>query len=167
MRAAVAWLHANIAEYGGDPARIVLCGQSAGAAHVAGYVAHRDFHAVPGGGIAGAILFSGIYDTTTCEPNAFALAYYGEDRAGWGPAASLAGLLNTEIPLLFTVAEFDPADFQRQAAQLVSAWLRAQDEYAPMHLLAGHNHLSPALSIGSAERETEQIIGEFVRRVTG
>ena len=47
---------ANVAQYGGDPDRIVLSGQSAGAAHVAGYVAHK---ALPrgraGGGIAGAV----------------------------------------------------------------------------------------------------------------
>jgi len=167
MRAAVSWLRENAAAYGGDPAKIVLCGQSAGAAHVAGYVAHRAFHAVPGGGIAGAIMLSGIYDTTTCEPNSFAEAYYGEDRAGWGPASALAGLLNTEIPLLFSVAEFDPADFQRQAAQLAGEWGRTKGEYPPMQRLAGHNHLSPALSIGSPERESGAMIAGFVRRIAG
>ena len=166
LRAAITWLRDNIAAHGGDPAKIVLSGQSAGAAHVAGYVAHRDFHAIEGGGIAGAVLFSGIYDTTTAEPNDFSRAYYGADEAGWGPASCLAGLLNTQTPLLFSVAEFDPEDFQRQAAQLVGAWGRAKGEYAPMHLLSGHNHLSPALCIGSPERETEHMVAAFVSRVT-
>jgi len=162
---AVEWLRANIAEHGGDPNRIVLSGQSAGATHVAGYVAHRRFHAVEGGGIAGAVMLSGIYDTTTCEPNQFAQAYYGQDRAGWGPASCMAGLLDTQLPLLFTVSEMDPRDFQRQAAQLVGQWGAAKGEFAPMHLLPGHNHLTPGLSIGSDEQESEQLIAGFVRRL--
>src|SRR5690606_30190361 len=56
LAAVVRWLKANVAQYGGDPDKIVLSGQSAGAAHVAGYVAHKAHHAVEGGGIAGAIL---------------------------------------------------------------------------------------------------------------
>ena len=162
---AIEWLRANIAELGGDPQRIVLCGQSAGATHVAGYVAHRQFHVEEGGGIAGAVLMSGIYDTTTCTPNEFAEAYYGEDHAAWGPASCMAGLLNTQVPLLFTVSEFDPVDFQRQAAQVVTQWVEAKDEYAPMHLLSGHNHLSPALSIGTSEDEVERMVAAFVGRL--
>src|SRR5690606_17740509 len=70
----VGWLRDNVARYGGDPDRIVLAGQSAGATHVAGYVAHKAHHAVEGGGIAGAILMSGIYDTLSCSPNEFHVA---------------------------------------------------------------------------------------------
>lgn len=166
MKAAVGWLRANVAKYGGNPDKIVLAGQSAGATHVAGYVAHRQHHAVQGGGIAGAVLMSGIYDTLTAEPNQFAEAYYGEDRKGWGPASCVAGLLNTSVPLQFSVAEFDPADFQRQAAQVVYQWTLARGRMPEMHLLSGHNHLSPALSIGSDQIEVERMVAGFVRRVT-
>ena len=164
---ALAWLRANIADHGGDPDRIVLAGQSAGAAHVAGYIAHTRHHVAPGGGIAGAVLLSGIYDTTTCEPNRFAEAYYGPDRAGWGVASCLAGLLAAGVPMQFSVAEFDPDDFQRQAAQLVEAWTRAKGRYPDMNYMAGHNHLSPVQSIGSGQAESERMIAGFVRRVTG
>ncbi len=163
LKAAVQWIRANIAEHGGDPDRIVLSGQSAGAVHVAGYVAHHREHAQ---GIAGAVMMSGIYDTVTCEPNQFAEAYYGEDRKGWGPASCMAGLLNTDIPLQFTVCEFDPDDFQRQAGQVVSQWIQAKGLYPEMHFLSGHNHLSPALSIGSDQVEIERMIAGFVSRVT-
>jgi triacylglycerol lipase len=166
LGAVVRWLKANVARYGGDPDRIVLSGQSAGAAHVAGYVAHKAHHATEGGGIAGAILMSGIYDTVSCTPNEFHRAYYGEDPKGWGPASCLAGLLNTSIPLMLTVSEFDPADFQTQAAQFVGAWGAAKASYPEMHYLAGHNHLSPAQSIGSEINSVERMIADFVRRVT-
>jgi len=162
--AAVEWLRANAAAHGGDPGRIVLMGQSAGATHVAGYLAHRRDHAA---GIAGAVMMSGIFDTTTCHPNDFAKAYYGEDVAGWGVASCMAGLLASPVPMQFSVSEFDPADFQRQAGQVVGDWMRTKGEYPEMHYLAGHNHLTPALSIGSDERETEALVAGFVARVTG
>jgi len=162
----VGWLKANIAQYGGDPDKIVLSGQSAGASHVAGYVAHKAHHAVEGGGIAGAILMSGVYDTLSSEANPFNTAYYGEDRKAWGPASSMAGLLNTTIPLMLTISEFDAEDFQKQAAQFVGAWGVAHAGYPEMHYLAGHNHLSPAQSIGSEVREIERMVAGFVRRVT-
>jgi carboxylesterase type B len=37
MRAAVEWVHANIAQFGGDPERITLFGQSAGSVAVDAY----------------------------------------------------------------------------------------------------------------------------------
>jgi triacylglycerol lipase len=166
LAAVVRWLKANVASFGGDPDKIVLSGQSAGAAHVAGYVAHQAHHAQAGGGIAGAILMSGIYDTLSCTPNQFHLAYYGDDPKGWGPASCMAGLLNAEIPLMLTVSEFDPEDFQRQAAQFVGAWGVAHAGYPEMHYLAGHNHLSPAQSIGSEIKSVERMVAGFVRRVT-
>jgi triacylglycerol lipase len=166
LAAVVRWLKANVAQYGGDPEKIVLSGQSAGATHVAGYVAHKAHHVAEHGGIAGAILMSGIYDTLSCSRNEFHLAYYGEDPKGWGPASCMAGLLNTKIPLMLTVSEFDPADFQTQAAQFVGAWGVAHAGYPEMHYLAGHNHLSPAQSIGGEIKSIERMVVGFVRRVT-
>ncbi|TIX49598.1 alpha/beta hydrolase [Alteraurantiacibacter aquimixticola] len=164
LMAAVEWLRANVADHGGDPERIVLSGQSAGATHVAGYLAHRREHAE---GIAGAVLMSGIYDTMTCEPNQFAEAYYGKDRKGWGPASCMAGLLASEVPIQFSVAEFDPDDFHQQAAQVVEQWTATKHRLPEMQYLSGHNHLSPALSIGSDQREVERMVAGFVGRVTG
>ena len=131
---------------------------------MAGYLAHCAAHAQ---GIAGAVLMSGIYDPLTAEPNGFAEAYYGPDRATWGAASCLPGLLESAVPIKFSVAEFDPADFHGQAAQLVAQWVAAKGLYPEMHFLSGHNHLSPALSIGSDSRETERMVAGFVRRITG
>lgn len=167
LAAAVRWLRENVAQYGGDPAKIVLAGQSAGAAHVAAYVAHKRFHVAERGGIAGAVLMSGIFDTLNTTPNDFHLAYYGGDRAMWGPASMQAGLIESEIPLLFMVSELDPKDFQVSAARLAGAWGSARDEFPPLHRLAGHNHLTPSLSFGSPETEVEELVTDFIRRVTG
>lgn len=159
---AVDWLRANVAAHGGDPARIVLAGQSAGASHVANYLAHARDHA---DGVAGAVFLSGIYDVRTSAHNDFNKAYYGDDAAGWGPASALAGLIASAVPMQFSVAEFDPEDFHKQAAQLVAQWTATRRELPELHYLVGHNHLSPAQCIGSDQRETERMIASFVRRV--
>lgn len=167
IAAALRWLNDNVAAHGGDPARIVIAGQSAGAAHVAGYVAHRRLHVAEGGGIAGAVMMSGIFDTLTCHANDFHKAYYGDDRRAWGLASCMTGLVTSAVPQLFTISELDPEDFQRQAAQLVHEWTTAHGRYPEMQYLSGHNHLSPVLSIGSAHDEVERLVAGFVRRVTG
>jgi len=167
LAAAVQWLRDNVAQYGGSPDKIVLSGQSAGASHVAAYVAHKRFHVAERGGIAGAVLQSGIYDTLNTHPNDFHRAYYGDERAMWGPASMQAGLINSEIPLLFTVSELDPADFQIAAARIVAEWSAAKSEFAPVQRLLGHNHISPALSLGSSVTDVEELVAEFVNRVTG
>lgn len=167
LAALVTWLRENIASYGGDPARIILSGQSAGAAHVASYVAHKRFHVAEGGGIAGAVMMSGIYDTLNTTPNDFHRAYYGEERAMWGPASMQAGLINSTIEQLFTVSEFDPRDFQEAATRLAGEWGAATGRFPRLHYLPGHNHLSPAASFGSSETEVEDLVAEFVTRVTG
>lgn len=164
---AVRWLRDNIATRGGDPQRIVLMGQSAGATHVAGYVSQTRFHADDDPGVAGAVLVSGIYDPMTQPANPFAAAYYGEQPATRLEARTVDGLLATTVPLLFSVSEFDPQDFQDQAAQLARAWHDAKREYAPLEYLAGHNHLSPAQAIGGAADDLGPRVAAFIAARTG
>ena len=52
----------DVVGYGGDPKRIVLMGESAGASHVAAYALEKRFQPLAGPGLAGAILLSGFYD---------------------------------------------------------------------------------------------------------
>ena len=161
MASAVSWLGKHISTYGGDPKRIILVGQSAGAAHVSAYVAHRRFHA-GGIGIAGAVLISGILDLSTQPANPYSAAYFGGNMAEVAEAASIEGLVASPVPLLFTVSEFDPRDFQDQAAQLAQHWQQEKKCYPPMVYLAGHNHISPAQSIGSSEDCLASYLADFV-----
>ena len=65
-RAALAWIHANIAAHGGDPARIHIGGSSAGA-HLAAMLAApgwQDAAGLPGDAVKGLTLLSGLYDLT-------------------------------------------------------------------------------------------------------
>jgi triacylglycerol lipase len=162
MGLAVRWLRANIAAHGGDPDKIFLLGQSAGAAHVAAYTSHPQFHGEDGLGIAGALMTSGIYDPTTQPPNQFSLAYYGDSAATLAEARCTAGLLATKVPLLFSISEMDPKDFQDQALQICTAWHAAKGVYPPLEYMAGHNHLTPAQCIGSSEDDLGPRIARFI-----
>ena len=166
LKLVVEWIRANIARYGGDPERIVLSGQSAGAVHVASYVAHPQFHAVPGGGVRGAVLMSGLYDTVAVTPNDNHRAYYGVDEAVYAEANNMPGLLAAQVPLCFTVSEFDPPMFQQEAARTAGAWGETKRAYPEMHYLVGHNHLTPSQSLGSPIKDVEQLLADFVARAT-
>jgi acetyl esterase/lipase len=165
VAAAITWLRTHVAEYGGDPNRIFLMGQSAGAVHVAGYVAHLRFHPDEGLGLAGALMISGVYDVARADANQFQRAYYGENLDKWAACSTLEGLVKTELPLLFSVSEYDAADFQRQAALLPIAFTQSRGRFPRLHWLAGHNHLSPALAIGSAVDTLGPFIRDFIETV--
>lgn len=167
--AAVRWALANVAAFGGDPAGIVLLGQSAGATHVATYVALTAVHARPGGGVRGAAMLSGIYDFAAFNGLANADAYSGagpEDRIR---ASALPALALTGIPLLFTVAEYDPPAFHRQAGLLAAALAARHGEPAPLLTLPRHNHVSPVAHLNAADAGgplLAQALADFIRTRT-
>src|SRR3954470_22999288 len=104
LAAAVQWVSQNITERGGDPVRIFLMGHSAGAVHVASYVSHPEFHKVKGGGLAGAIMVSGIYNPTAETVGEPEKAYFGTDASVYAARAALGGLAATKLPLLISAA---------------------------------------------------------------
>lgn len=163
----VAWLKAEAAHHGGDPGRIVLMGQSAGAAHIASYVGGQGFAERAAVSIAGAIMLSGLYDVPSAARNPYQDAYFGTDPACFAAQSSIDGLATTSVPCLFTVSENDPADFQRQAALLVARRVAAKGKWPDFHWLEGHNHISPVHQIHSSVDELGPVLARFVARVTG
>jgi triacylglycerol lipase len=162
MAAIVTWLKANVARYGGDPNKIFFWGHSAGAAHVADYVANRA-NAGREAGVAGAILTSGFYDLGT-EVSVWQ-AYYGADVASYAERSSLPGLLKTTVPLLVVDAELDdPVNFQAQADKLTAARAAAGKPVERVHL-AGHSHISETYAVGTGDRSLSGPVLAFIRRL--
>jgi acetyl esterase/lipase len=163
LAAAVAWVSANIGGRGGDPARVYLMGHSAGAVHVANYVSHPEFHIVKGGGLAGAIMVSGIYDLTATPLADPERSYFGADPSRYVEQSSLAGLLKTDIPLMIVTAELDPPGFVKQFDMLKQATCQRASGCARAVLLPQHSHMSEVYSINTADtRLTDQIL-DFVK----
>ena len=162
--AAVAWLRKNAAAWGGDPSRIWIMGQSAGAAHVAAVVAELQ-RTGREDEVAGAVMASGIYDLTQAEASEGNRAYYGSDPAQRAERSSIKELAATGIPCLFTVAELDPLPFQQQAALVVQARIAAKGAWPHMHLLPGHNHMTPMQTLGAREDDVGPLVLEFMANV--
>ncbi|UUX93948.1 alpha/beta hydrolase [Aquabacterium sp. J223] len=161
LAAALRWVKANVAAQGGDPSRIWLMGHSAGAAHVAQYVGHPRFWVAPDTGLAGAILLSGLFDTTTAEVNPPLRAYFGDDPARHAERSALPGMLKAPVPMFIAFAELDPMDFQRQAAQARQT-LCAAGRCPTFAKLLGHSHMSEVYAINTDDRALTDALRRFM-----
>ena len=160
---ALAWVRANIAARGGDPARIYLMGNSAGATHVADWlaqVAEKKMAAVP---VAGAILLSGIYDFTRFEQADNVKAYLGDDAEAYAERSPLRGLLKSKVPLIVSTAELDPPPFEAQAQELRDALCKSARGCQQFLVLAKHNHLTQVQSINTADTTLTRHILAFAK----
>jgi len=164
MGAAVRWVRANIAAHGGDPAHVFLMGHSAGAVHVASYVAHTAFHGPDGIGLVGAILVSGLFDLTARPPGPPEKAYFGEDTGTYAERSSLPGLLKARIPLMVVYAELDPPAFEQESEKLNAA-LCKEGHCPQLAKLPGHSHISEVYSINTKDVGLTNQILAFTKSV--
>jgi acetyl esterase/lipase len=165
VAAAMEWMQANIARFHGDSSCIVLVGQSAGAAHVAGYLAGQGVAAGSRPAVAASILMSGIYEPDMFERNPMHEVYFGADRGNYALRSTVLALAATSVPCLFTISEFDPAQFQRQLAAVFAARVAVCGRCPEVQFLPDHNHVSPAMQLGGEADSVGEKLAGYVRRV--
>ena len=175
VAAVLAWLRTHIAGLGGDPARVVLMGESAGAAHVAAAVLMRRFGVHQGAGIRGAVLCSGPYHARLerLSRDAFGIdtpdprndAYFGTDDPEALRACSTALQVDAApFPLLISTAERDLLQMQVQAGELF-ARLAGEHGFTPELLqLPHHNHFSQTQALNTGDDSLAGPVADFVRR---
>ncbi len=158
----MAWVKANIAQYGGDSSRIFFWGKSTGASHIADYLAGRVKQGLPSD-VAGAILTSGSYalGDTPLWTN-----YYGEDVSLYPERNALANLVNTDAPLLATYAEFDGDQYKQQFALLANAMTTAGKPLETLYL-QNHSHMSETYAVGTGDESLTGPVLDFVLRHSG
>jgi acetyl esterase/lipase len=162
--ATVTWLRDHAAEYGGDPERIFVVGISTGAFHAATYVFRPDLLPPGTARPAGAVLVSGPYSFDFKTPSKGELAYFGEDRTQWPRMVVPGNVTRSDIPVLFTTAEWDHPRYTRPYADLYRE-LVAKDGVRPRYSQSlGHNHSSQLLSVGTADRSVSDQIVDFIER---
>jgi acetyl esterase len=159
--------------WGGDPAKIVLVGESAGAAHVAAATLMTRFQPSDWQ-IAGAALLSGPYNAGLEATAAQALgipspdvrnsAYFGDDRAAWAQASIVDQADATPFPLLIAAAERDLLQMKVQAGELFARLVRRQGFMPALHWWTGHDHFTPGASLGSDDTTVSGPLAAFVRR---
>jgi arylformamidase len=162
-RAALAWVHANIARYGGDPGQIYISGHSAGGhlvammAAVAPLAGEPDTRVLLQGGVA----ISGLYDL---EP--IRLCYL-QDTLQLTPAEVAAfspgrHLPTTAKPLALTYGAAESAEFARHAAEYGRA-LAGRGVDCTVRPLAGHNHMSICGALADRQSAPLRLILEQMR----
>jgi acetyl esterase/lipase len=166
VAAAVSWLHAHAAEYGGDPERVFVAGISSGALHAATYVFRPELMPVGTVRPAGAILVSGPYTFDFANPSRGELAYFGEDRARWADMVIPGHLTRTDVPVMFTTAEWDNPRYTGPFATIYAELVLEHHTVARYHQSLGHNHTSQLLSLGTADTSVSAELVDFIERTS-
>lgn len=164
--AAVAWVHENIADYGGDPQRIVLSGHSAGAYNAAQVALDRQWleeAGVPREAVRAVVGLAGPYDfhpfDTDRSRAAFASVGAGPDSQPVNHAASDAP------PMLLVHGEADSVVRIRNSFALEQA-LRAEGAAVETLYLPGKTHNDPLLALTHPWRR-DPLVFERVQKFLG
>lgn len=163
VAAAIDWLVENVEHYGGDPRRIFLMGQSAGAIHAASAIFDKRCRPKHYDVLKLAVLMSGVYKITPNHDGGNINLYFGNAAAELQDRSPVNHVAEAALPVILTVAELEPAFFGLSAGALMEA-LSARDGHAPeLVWLRGHNHLSPVLNLGSRGDELGDAIVDAMR----
>ena len=167
MALALVWLKANVAALGGDPARMIVAGNSAGSMHAADYAFREELQNADDG-VIGAILISPPTADLTArpvDPKRDAL-YYGTDgdRAAQSVVNAVEG---RALPVLVAYAEHEPAVIIDQTRLMIAALTRRDGRLPLIASAPGHNHISVVEHIGTADETLGPDLVEFVLSLAG
>ena len=164
LAALVAHVKAHAATFGGDAQRIVIFGHSAGAAHVASYVFDPDLRGHDE--VAGAILASGLYVLRQEELRPNVALYFGEDEATFARRSALSHVAGTKVPVLLSVAEFDPVSLATPTFEMAIALTRRDGAPPPVLRIDDHNHFSCICGIGTKDERFSGALLAFIASCT-
>lgn len=159
---AVAWARKEGEAHGGDTNRIFLFGQSAGATHAASYLFDPQFHPASGAGIAACVLMSGGAYRVLPNPGPNQVVYFGADAAQYEARSPITHVGKSKVPLLLSVAEYDPGFLTAPTYDLARA-VSLRDGKSPQFIYErGHNHVSTVMSFGSGQDDVGARVREFL-----
>jgi len=123
VRAAVAWTHRHMAQYGGDPTRLALGGHSAGAHLTAMCLQTRwsEDYGLPPDPIAAAMLVSGVYDIAPLRYS-YLQAMIQLDEGVVRRQSPLFSVRPCGTPIWVNWGSEESTEFARQAASFHAAW---------------------------------------------
>jgi arylformamidase len=177
VAAAVRWLREHVAEYGGDPHKLVLMGHSAGC-HIVTLVGLDPRYLAKVGlaptDLAGVVSWSGGAFDLVAKVNeggmyaGYIRQNFGEEEAAWRDASPMRHVTDAKaLPrFLFASAEEDkPAS--KAASQEMVQLIQAAGSTARTVLLPGKNHSTANHELGQLGDETGSVLVGFVREATG
>lgn len=158
---AVAWVREHAAAHGGDPDRIALFGQSVGATHVLTWLFDPALEGAKP--VSAAILSSGTYRVAGDRIAPNAVAYFGSDPSLYEARSPITHVQRANVSVLLTVSEFDPPFLASPTFDLAAKLTNANGRAAQLAWLAGHNHVSNVLSIGTADDSVANVLADFLK----
>lgn len=161
VQAAVRWIKANAARFGGDAGRVVIFGHSAGASHVASYLFDPDLRG--GEEVLGGVLASGLYAVRREEMRPNVTQYFGDDDADFEQRSALSHVGLSKVPVFLAVAEYDPVYLVTPTFEMARALSLRDNKPPPIVRLAGHNHFSTMCSFGTDDDCFSAPVTEFIR----
>ena len=159
MAAVVRWVQQNIAQYGGDPDRVALWGQSAGASLIAGYLAHPQFYGPKGHGVKAAVMNSGFY-----ENDRGGSAYFGNDPKELAARSATEGIEEGDHSALHLPYRggFAGCDPEADAANKALCDAGRCPTYA---VFKDHSHISQGYSVGTADTSVSGPILQVLQQI--
>jgi triacylglycerol lipase len=179
VSAAIQWVKANAAKYGGDPDRIFVWGHSAGAMSVANYLSHPETYGPGGVGVKGAVLMAGPYNLAPLQPAHPNLnlrlapggPLVGMNALGPQPNAAeqlehsmLPGLKQVNIPLFVSAAELDPPMLV-ELAEILNRELTAAGRKPTYLIYKDHGHMSEIFAVNTADVSTSKPVLDWMKAI--
>jgi len=144
----IGWLARHAGEFGGDPARVFVAGNSAGGHLAATTIGRRD--------VAGAVLISGLYDL---EP--IRLCYLDEKlrltEAQVGRQSPIRGIPRERVPAVVAVGAAELPELVRQSGDYAAAL-----GIAPL-VLPGHDHFTILEELAKPDGALCNALGSLAR----
>lgn len=159
---AIAWAKKEAEGHGGDAGRLFLFGQSAGATHSASFLFDPQFHAPSGVGVTAAVLMSGGTYRLLPNPPPNVVAYFGADATQYEARSPLTHVGRSKVPLLLSVAEYDPGFLTAPTFELARAVSLRDGKPPQFTFMRGHNHVSTVQSLGTSQDDVGARVREFL-----
>jgi arylformamidase len=140
VRRGVAWVHQNVARFGGDPNRVYVTGRSSGS-HLGGVVLitdwRRDF-GLPADLVKGALLSSGMYDLkpVRLSKRSKYVAFTDDMEEKLSTQRHLERI---NCPVVLAHGTYETPEFQRQTREFAAA-LKAAGKPVTLLVGEGYNH---------------------------
>ncbi len=147
----IAWLHRNVAEVGGDPARVFIGGHSAGGHYTALLAVRRDWQAaldLPETVVRGCLPISGVYRFGEGDGMSMRPRFLGGEE-NEGPASPIQNIAATP-PFLIAHGSEDFPHLMAQAEEMESALADAGGDVERV-VLDGRNHFSACYAGGEPD----------------
>ncbi|AHV94130.1 alpha/beta hydrolase [Bordetella holmesii] len=151
-RRALTWVYTHIAQYGGDPRRIHICGSSAGG-HLVGMLlaaGWQNAHGLPDDAIHGACALSGLYDLRPLIHTHINAWMHMSQADAERNSPALLPLTVRGCPLIVAYGESETDEFKRQSRNYLSQWQAAG---YPAHYVdvPDSNHFDLVLKLNDAQ----------------